>query len=155
MLVILAAVAALAVLPDPARTPGATNPAVTQATIQQTICVSGWTKTIRPKAAYTNKLKRQQLAALGLQIDPRTAEEDHLISLEIGGNPTDPLNLWPEPWAGPWGAHRKDAYETFLKRAVCRGEITLERAQSEIRTDWIAGYLHHPEQLPGVGAPHP
>lgn len=155
MFVILAAAAALSVLPDPKVTPGALNPAVTQATIQQTICKSGWTKTIRPPASYTDKLKRQQLAALGLSIDPRTAEEDHLVSLEIGGSPTDPRNLWPEPWGGPWGAHRKDAYETFLKRAVCRGEITLRRAQAEIRADWIAGYLHHPQQLPAAGAPHP
>src|SRR3954447_16464956 len=25
-------------------------------------------------------------------------QEDHLISLEIGGDPTDPRNLWPEPY---------------------------------------------------------
>ena len=30
--------------------PGATNPAVTQDNIKSTICVSGWTKTIRPTA---------------------------------------------------------------------------------------------------------
>ena len=25
-------------------------------------------------------------------------EEDHLISLEVGGNPFDARNLWPEPY---------------------------------------------------------
>jgi hypothetical protein len=25
-------------------------------------------------------------------------EEDHLISIEDGGDPTDPRNLWPEPY---------------------------------------------------------
>jgi hypothetical protein len=25
-------------------------------------------------------------------------EEDHLIPLEDGGGPTDPRNLWPEPY---------------------------------------------------------
>lgn len=146
--------AALAVLPDPARTPGALNPAVTQANIATTVCKSGWTKTIRPTVSYTNKLKAQQLAAIGPGIDPHSVEEDHLVSLQLGGDPRSPANLWPEPWDGPWGARRKDVLETFLKRAVCRGEITLERAQTEIRGDWIAGYLNHP-QLPLVNAPHP
>src|SRR5258708_3844160 len=36
------------VLPDSTCTPGSTNPNVTQANIQQTICVSGYTQTIRP-----------------------------------------------------------------------------------------------------------
>ena len=34
-------------LPDPIRTPGAINPAVTQETIGTTICMRGWTRTIR------------------------------------------------------------------------------------------------------------
>jgi len=46
------------VLPDPACTPGATNSAVTRATIATTICRSGYTKTIRPPASYTGALKR-------------------------------------------------------------------------------------------------
>ncbi len=44
-------------LPDMTRTPGVANPAVTQDSIDQTICVSGWTKTIQPPASYTSKLK--------------------------------------------------------------------------------------------------
>lgn len=152
MFLILAA--ALAFLPDPKVTPGALNPAVTQANIAQTICVPGWTKTIRPPASFTNRLKAQQLAAMGLTVDPRSVEEDHLISLEIGGNPTNPANLWTEPWSGPWGAHRKDVFETWLKRQVCAGKMTLAQAQAEIRGDWIAAYLTHPE-LPAAPAPHP
>jgi hypothetical protein len=35
-------------LPSRTLTPGATNPAVTQATIHQTICVRGWTASMRP-----------------------------------------------------------------------------------------------------------
>jgi hypothetical protein len=96
-------------LPDPAVTPGAVNPDVTQDNIGETICVSGWTKTIRPPAGYTNKLKLRQMAAAGLGGAPSDYEEDHLISLEIGGNPTNPANLWPQLWNGTWGAHRKDA----------------------------------------------
>jgi len=38
------------------------NPAVTQSTIDQTICVSGWTATVRPPESNTESLKRKQIA---------------------------------------------------------------------------------------------
>ena len=63
-------------------------------------------------------------------------EEDHLLPLELGGNPTDPTNLWPEPWDGARGAHVKDAEETSLKRAVCGGRMKLADAQSQNLRDW-------------------
>jgi hypothetical protein len=44
--------------PDPETTPGVVNPDVTQGNIQQTICVRGWTATIRPPASYTNTQKK-------------------------------------------------------------------------------------------------
>jgi hypothetical protein len=66
---ILAALAsgalAQASVPDPALTPGVINPDVTQANIQETICVRGWTRTIRPDRRYTQSLKRKQITALG------------------------------------------------------------------------------------------
>ena len=67
--------------PDPAATPGALNPAVTQATIEETICVRGWTRTVRPPAEYTYALKRRQVRAAGYA-DRRLGdyEEDHLLS---------------------------------------------------------------------------
>ena len=39
---------------DAVRTPGVLNPDVTQANIDSTICVHGWTRTIRPPTSYTN-----------------------------------------------------------------------------------------------------
>jgi hypothetical protein len=48
-------------LPDPALTPGAINPAVTQDDIESTICVRGWTRTVRPPRQYTEGLKREQI----------------------------------------------------------------------------------------------
>lgn len=130
-------------LPDPQITPGAINPAVTQDNIHSTICMSGWTKTIRPPASFTNKLKAQQMAAAGLTGNLSDFEEDHLISLELGGAPRDPQNLWPELWNGDWGARRKDVIETRLKRMVCDGAITLSVAQHDIATDWIAAYRQY------------
>jgi hypothetical protein len=126
--------------PDSKITPGVINPNVTQANIKQTICLSGWTKTIRPPASYTNKLKLKQMKDLGLTGKPSDYEEDHLISLELGGNPTDPKNLWPQLWNGNWGAHKKDVIETRLKVLVCSGKVTLADAQHDISTDWVAAY---------------
>ena len=143
LLVSLSTTAFAADVPDSKITPGVINPNVTQDNIKQTICVSGWTKTIRPPASYTNKLKAKQMAALGLTGKASDYEEDHLISLELGGNPTDPKNLWPQPWNGDWGAHKKDVIETRLKVLVCSGKITLAEAQHVISTDWVAAYKQY------------
>jgi len=80
-------------MPDPSLTPGAINPEVTQANIQQTVCVKGYTKTIRPPAHFTNKLKKRQMREYGYaDRNPKHYEEDHLIALSIGGAPDDPRN---------------------------------------------------------------
>ena len=137
--------------PDPALTPGALNPAVTQATIGSTICVAGWTATVRPPSSYTTALKIRQIARYGYT-DTRTAdyEEDHLIPLELGGAPSDPRNLWPEPYSvrlsdgRPTGARVKDRFETALKRAVCAGTLTLARARAEIGVHWVHAYYGIP-----------
>src|ERR1043166_8043313 len=81
-------------LPDRFVNPGATNPDVSQTNIKQTICKANWTKTIRPPTSYTNGLKMQQIGYYGYK-DKRLVsyEEDHIISLQLGGHPTDPRNL--------------------------------------------------------------
>jgi hypothetical protein len=145
LLLLVAAPAFAWELPDAIATPGAVNPAITQENIATTICVPGWTKTIRPPASYTNKLKTAQLTS-GAYASPqgaRTFEEDHLISLEIGGHPTDPRNLWPQPWDGPYGAHAKDRLENWLHRAVCSGRLTLAEAQAAVSSNWIAAYQRY------------
>jgi len=125
---------------DATCTPGVRNPAVTQATIGSTICVSGWTATVRPPASFTNRLKAQQLLQYGLSGPLTDYEEDHLIPLEIGGAPRDARNLWPEHWSAPSGAHTKDAEENALHAAVCKGTMTLADAQNKILLDWTNGH---------------
>ena len=129
-------------LPDPSCQPGATNPDVTQSTIGSTICVSGWTSTVRPPTSYTNPLKVQQIAEYGYS-DTSTAdyEEDHLIPLELGGAPRDAKNLWPEPRydAGGSTAADKDTVENALKKKVCAGTMTLATARHIMATDWRQG----------------
>ncbi|MDP9904698.1 hypothetical protein [Arthrobacter bambusae] len=131
------------VLPDPVCTPGVRNSAVTQATIHETICTSGWTKTIRPPEAVTGAEKQSNAKSYGFHGDWKTAEYDHLLSLELGGAPNDPKNLWVEPnRAGATGVNNtKDLVENALHAAVCKGTVTLDAAQKAITTDWTTAVL--------------
>lgn len=117
--------------------PGALNPVVTQANIKRTVCVSGWTKTVRPRVSVTNRIKRKLLAPGERAQD---FELDHLVSLQLGGAPADERNLWLEPYAGNCGARVKDVLETNLKRRVCKGTLTLEQAQAAIVANWVNAY---------------
>jgi hypothetical protein len=111
---------------DPVRTPGVLNPDVTPATINATICVHGWTKTIRPPTSYTNDLKQKQMREYGVGGPMSDYQEDHLISLELGGHPSDPRNLWPQPYPR---ASDVDTIENELNDKVCTGELSLAEAQ--------------------------
>jgi hypothetical protein len=111
---------------DPIRTPGVLNAAVTQANIRATVCRSGWTRTVRPPTDYTNALKRKQMRVYGERGPMSAYQEDHLISLELGGDPTDPRNLWPEPYPR---AADVDKIENELNAQVCSGSLTLAAAQ--------------------------
>jgi len=64
-------------------------------------------------------------------------EEDHFISLELGGSPTDPKNLWPEPHPS---TNEKDLVENYLHSQVCSGKLTLNQAQREITKNWYVVY---------------
>ena len=133
------------ILPSPT-TIGVINSSVTQANIQQTICTSGYTATIRPSASYTTALKKRQLATVYSYYSDKSLgsyEEDHLISLELGGNPTAEANLWPEPYAGIYGARVKDQVEDKLHRMVCTNQITLAAAQLAISSNWYEAKVRY------------
>lgn len=124
-------------LPDPVCNPGIANPDVTQANISQNICNPNWsTKTIRPPASYTTKLKIQQIAEYGYaDTDPTHYEEDHIVALTDGGHPTDPRNLWPQ--AAP-DFHVKDKLEVYVHGLICDGTLTLKEGQDALSKDWKA-----------------
>jgi hypothetical protein len=89
--------------------PGALNPAVSQATIDTTVCVPRWTASIRPN------------------LPTRPGHQyDHVISLSLGGAPTDGANLSYVPTDL---ARRQDVLETLLHRLVCAHKVTLADAQ--------------------------
>jgi len=121
--------------------------AVTQSNINSTICVSGWTATVRPPTSYTNPLKAQGIIDYGYSdTNMSDYEEDHMIPLELGGSPRDPRNLWPEPHYGTKTAYTKDGVETKFKNAVCAGTITLSAARSAIKNNWTTAL-----QVTGIG----
>ncbi|MEU6557799.1 hypothetical protein ABZ915_47510 [Streptomyces sp. NPDC046915] len=130
-------------LEDPACTPGAVSPAVTQGNLKSTICRrGGYTSGVRPSTYVTGKEKRLNAVSYGYTGRMGDAEYDHLISLQLGGDPNDARNLWVEP-ADPGHAkgsgvnNKKDPVETRLHTAVCAGQVTLAQAQHAIVSDWI------------------
>ena len=128
-------------LPDRTLTPGAIDPAVTQNNIQSTVCVRGYTDKVRPHKKYTNRLKHEQIEQYRLaDRNVRNYELDHLIPLNIGGNPSDPKNLWPQSRQGEWSAEQKNDLEFVVYKMVCQGEITLLEAQQRMAKDWIEAY---------------
>jgi hypothetical protein len=130
------------IYPDPQRTPGALHPDITQANLAQNLCNPNWsTDSIRPPSSYTTALKIRQMAAWGLGGTTADYEEDHLISLELGGNPTSEQNLWPEAYIPTPGAREKDTVENRLHKEVCTGVVMLRRAQDIVRGDWYACYV--------------
>lgn len=138
----------------PSWAPGATNPDITQDNISQNICNPTWsTSSIRPPTSYTTPLKIRQLQQLGYA-DQTTAdyEEDHLISLELGGSPRSEANLFPEPYKvsiPDGGARYKDKVENYLHAQVCTHKITLAEAQNQIVQDWYRVY----KQMVGSSVP--
>lgn len=139
--------------PDAACTPGAADPRVTPATLAQTICRRGYTATVRPPLALTSRWKAAGLLAYGYPHSAWSAiEHDHLIPLEMGGDPGavqggtqwQPTawaqNLWPEPWnrADGLDAHHKDRVERAGNHAICAGTLALADAQHAIARDWVA-----------------
>jgi hypothetical protein len=140
-LLVAAGLAHAGALPDPKLTPGVADPAVTQANIDQTICVPGYTARVRHVTLAT---KRKVFAEYG--VDPKVGgpyEDDHLISLELGGS-NDIRNQWPQSYTTkPWNAHVKDALENRLHALVCAHALPLADAQHAIVTDWTKVYVRY------------
>jgi hypothetical protein len=127
-----------AFLPDPNCTPGEIDASVTQDNIFMTICHAGYTQTVRPAVSYTNALKKQQINDYGYEdTNMKDYEEDHFISLELGGSPANPKNLWPEPHPS---YNEKDKVENYLHSQICSGKLSLIQAQAEITNNWYAVY---------------
>jgi hypothetical protein len=95
------------------------------------ICVSGYSASVRnvPQAEATAVYDRYGVAHV-----PYAHEVDHLVSLEIGGSNAI-ANLWPEPYAGRWGARTKDVLDAWRELST--------RYLEHFRT-WAAAHRRFP-----------
>lgn len=119
--------------PAPELTPGLRRVAITR----ELACSTAWG---RDRRHVTVAMRRHVFASYGIRwADRAQYEVDHLIPRSLGGA-DDVLNLWPQPYAGSRGARKKDRLEIALSKAVCRGTVTLARAQDAIAADWVAAY---------------
>jgi hypothetical protein len=106
------------------------------------ICKSGYASSVRN---VPDSEKNQVYAEYGIAShSPGQYEVDHLVSLELGGS-NDISNLWPEAASPKPGFHEKDKVENYLHSQVCSGAISLEQAQIEIATNWLAVYDRMPK----------
>lgn len=112
----------------------------------QTVCVPGYTQTVRnvPSA-----VKEQVYRAYGITShQPGEYEVDHLISLELGGS-NSVHNLWPESYISkPLNAHIKDVLEDKLHALVCAGKLPIQTAQKAIAQNWLVAYQKYVGRLP-------
>ncbi len=121
-------------LPDHACTPGAI---FTRATTNM-VCTRGYSKHVR-HVTYDEKSAVYAEYGIRRHFNGSNGEVDHLVALELGGSNAE-ANLWPESATGPHGSHQKDELENELHREVCRGALTLTRAQRLIAGNWVNAY---------------
>jgi hypothetical protein len=132
-LILLLCLTAAPALADPAL-----NSAVTEATLNETICSPGYTPRVRLPWYTMARIKLRLLRARGESwLDAPKYELDHIIPLCLGGAPGDLSNLQLQPWDE---ATRKDRVEVQAMRCVCAGKATLAEAQHDLATDWRAAY---------------
>jgi hypothetical protein len=147
---LLALLLPLLALAAPPPAPIPLNPAVTQATIDDTICVPGYTKTVRPPVSFTDKLKYKLMDAQGIpRKDAHLFELDHKEALTDGGAGSDPRNLQLQlmehgpyilpngkAWKGEVDAKVKDKVEVAVNKAICSKKMRLAEAQACLWNDW-------------------
>ncbi len=125
-------------LPDSECTPGA----ILADAAKEAICTPGYSRNVRD---VTTQEKDQVYAEYGItHHSAGEYEVDHLVSLELGGS-NGIANLWPEAAEPKPGFHEKDKVENYLHDQVCSGAISLQQAQIEIATNWLAVY----DRMPG------
>jgi hypothetical protein len=122
----------------------ALTPGVALSVTRARICVSGYARGARD---VSDAEKADVYARYDVVWVPYAHEVDHLISLELGGSNAI-RNLWPEPYAGRWGARTKDVLENRLHDLVCEGRLALASAQRQEARDWAAAYRRYVGSLP-------
>jgi hypothetical protein len=134
----------------------ALNPDVHQNTIQQTICVPGYTASVRPSTSFTEGVKGKLLREQSLPPErSKDYELDHRIPLALGGHPRSLKNLALQLWDGPDGAKTKDRLEVKMQKLVCANRLLLDVARKEIYWDWQKAYRTYIGPSSGPTSPVP
>jgi hypothetical protein len=126
-------------LQDAKLTPGAVA-----TTDVKLVCSPGYASNVRPRGALWKSLKAEAYARYGIPPGHRSDidaagvhhpayQVDHLIPLEIGGDPTSLENIWPQPTVE---AEIKDHVENKLHELVCSGQMPIGVAQQRVRDNW-------------------
>ena len=131
-------VARLVVLCSVSMAPGAetlpVNPNVTPENIDLTICVKGFSHSIRPPWQFTNSIKHRLLDEAGIPSEAiHEYVLDHVINIAIGGAPDDPRNLRLQPREE---SLQKDRAENRAHDLVCTHRLGLREAQRIMWSDW-------------------
>lgn len=124
----------------PTTVPGATDPAITQANIDATVCRPGYARSARPSYDVTGPLKRRMMDVEHPGEPMADYELDHLIPISLGGAPLDPRDLWLQPRRGQANAGDKNVLAYVLWRLVCERRLPLATAQTAISRDWTQAY---------------
>jgi hypothetical protein len=126
--------------------PAPSTPGAIVSSDPATVCVPGYSRTVRPPYDYAwRRFRVSVFRAYGIPHEQWSRFTlDHDVPLSLGGAPEDLRNVWPEPKAE---AKRKDEVEDALLAAACyRHTLTLAAAQAAIARNWTAT----PVGLPAV-----
>lgn len=110
-------------LPDQQCTPGSIRSDIDPGHLERNVCLKGWSGTVRPPKAETDKLKTQAMASYGVPAGERSITElDHKIPESMGGA-SDTSNLWPQVSNEPGHGFRntKDDVEDQVHAWICSG----------------------------------
>lgn len=110
------------------------NPDVTPENIHETICVSGWSGSVRPPQIYTDRVKKHLMREAGIPLeDIHEYILDHVIPISSGGSPTALSNLRLQRREE---SLEKDRAENRSHQFICDGRLDLRSAQRTMATDW-------------------
>jgi len=148
-----------AIYPDPAHTPGATNPDITDANKNQTVCNKDWSGTnkythkpekgtaiLRPPTSITDPIKVQTMKDYGHTDADNHYELDHFISLELGGCPDCVTNLWPQPYGDakqPMTQEERAAWDKAHPGSATPlpGALQKDQVEDHLKTEVCAGTI--------------
>ena len=106
------------------------------------MCVGGYVNPTYPRPTrssyFSGKPGKQQMCKYSyMELLSKNYQEIRLVPPEVGGNPSDPRNLWPKPPISAWDVARKERSKFVTSRMVCTQEITLAEIQQAISANLI------------------